>query len=91
MMCAFWRTDGRLERPETRGVTPVRRGTALGANTRYLRAFAADTVRRISGAAAGRGSHPLRAGVGAMQSEAAAKAMEHDGVLPDTLVVLVDA
>ena len=27
----------------------------------------------------------------AMQSEAAAKAMEHDGVLPETLVVLVEA
>ena len=27
----------------------------------------------------------------AMQSEAAAKTMEHDGVLPETLVVLVEA
>jgi hypothetical protein len=28
---------------------------------------------------------------GAMQSEAAAKAMEHDGVLPETMVILVEA
>jgi len=26
-----------------------------------------------------------------MQSEAAAQAMEHDGVLPETLVILVEA
>jgi len=29
--------------------------------------------------------------MGAMQSEEAAKAMEHDGVLPETLVILVEA
>jgi hypothetical protein len=29
--------------------------------------------------------------MGAMQSEAAAAAMEHDGVLPDTLVILIEA
>ena len=29
--------------------------------------------------------------MGAMQSEAAAQAMEHDGVLPETLVILVEA
>jgi hypothetical protein len=29
--------------------------------------------------------------MGAMQSEAAAAAMAHDGVLPETLVILVDA
>ena len=28
---------------------------------------------------------------GAMQSEGAAQAMEHDGVLPETLVILVEA
>lgn len=28
--------------------------------------------------------------MGAMQSEAAAKAMQHDGVVPDTLVILVE-
>jgi len=29
--------------------------------------------------------------MGAMQSEGAAQAMEHDGVLPETLVILVEA
>jgi hypothetical protein len=29
--------------------------------------------------------------MGAMQSEAAAEAMAHDGVLPETLVILVEA
>jgi hypothetical protein len=29
--------------------------------------------------------------IGAMQSEAAAAAMAHDGVLPETLVILVEA
>ena len=29
--------------------------------------------------------------MGAMQSEGAAKAMEHDGVLPETLVILVES
>lgn len=29
--------------------------------------------------------------MGAMQTEAAAQAMEHDGVLPETLVILVEA
>jgi surfactin synthase thioesterase subunit len=29
--------------------------------------------------------------MGAMQSEEAAQAMEHDGVLPETLVILVEA
>jgi hypothetical protein len=29
--------------------------------------------------------------MGAMQSEAAAAAMAHDGVLPETLVILVEA
>jgi hypothetical protein len=29
--------------------------------------------------------------MGAMQSEAAAQAMEHDGVLPETMVILVES
>ena len=29
--------------------------------------------------------------MGAMQSEEASQAMEHDGVLPETLVILVEA
>jgi hypothetical protein len=29
--------------------------------------------------------------MGAMQSEAGAQAMEHDGVLPETMVILVEA
>jgi len=29
--------------------------------------------------------------MGAMQSEGAAQAMEHDGVLPETLVILIEA
>ena len=29
--------------------------------------------------------------MGAMQSEEASRAMEHDGVLPETLVILVEA
>ena len=29
--------------------------------------------------------------MGAMQTEAAAEAMEYDGVLPETLVILVEA
>ena len=33
----------------------------------------------------------MAAFIGAMQTEAAAEAMAHDGVLPETLVILVEA
>jgi hypothetical protein len=58
---------------------------ALERSTGHMRLPVRLSERRLSRV------RPMTAVMGAMETQAAAEAMAHDGVLPETLVILVEA